>query len=268
MLSLRAILPLCAALATAACTGTTGGDLLTFDAFAAGPVDAKSSQPFTFTSGLGYRISLTRAKVHVAAVYLNRARPVSGAQATSCILPGIYVAEVTRGLEVDALSPDPQPFPARGEATADHAIVGEVWLGGGDVNAIDDPTVVLDVAGTAERDGASYPFTGALTIGRNRAIPPVDPAQPGANPICKQRIVSPIPVDITPRAGEHLLVRVDPRGIFTTLDFSTLKQTSDNPPLYELDDQADELYRGLRSTQGTYSLTFGQESMGTKENTP
>src|SRR5262249_15539754 len=148
----------------------------------------------TFTTGLGYQVTLTRAKVHIGAVYLNNALPVSGAQATSCVLPGIYVAEVARGIEtdgvnihgltVDTLSPDPQPFPGKGEAIQDRGIVGEVWLTGDDVSASDDPTVILDIAGTAEKGGAVYPFEGAVTIGKNRAVPVNDPAQPGAHPMC------------------------------------------------------------------------------------
>src|SRR6185503_5135813 len=98
---LRALVPLCLALFASACVGTTGGDLFTFDAAASGPEDADPARPFTFTSGLGYRVTLTRAKVHIGAVYVNNAFPVSGAQSTNCVLPGVYVAEVTQGLDVD-----------------------------------------------------------------------------------------------------------------------------------------------------------------------
>jgi hypothetical protein len=263
---LRAIFGLLTCLAASSCVGTTGGDLFTFDAAAAGPADADPSRPFTFVTGLSYEVTLTRAKVHIGAVYLNRAVPVSGAQATNCILPGIYIAEVTRGLDVDALSPALQPFPQKGEALQDHGVVGEVWLTGGDVNALDDPTVILDVAGTAEKGGAAYPFEGTLTIGQNRAVPTNDPSQPGANPICKQRIVSPIPTSITPRAGGSLLVRVDPRGLFSNVDFSALEQTQSSPPLYRFVDETVgqpnvNLYRGLQATQGTYELFWSEEPM-------
>src|SRR3954463_15637776 len=123
---LPALLGLFTALGASSCVGTTGGDLFTFTAAAAGPADADPGRPFTFTTGRGYQVTLTRAKVHLGAVYLNRAQPVSGAQATSCILPGIYVAEVTQGVDVDALSPAPQAFPGEGEAIGDHAVAGEV----------------------------------------------------------------------------------------------------------------------------------------------
>lgn len=244
-----------------ACAGTTGSDLLTFDAAAAGPADAVAGEPLVFTSGRGYKVSLTRAKLHVGAVYLNRARPVSGAQATSCVLPGVYVAEVTEGIDVDALSPAPQPFPAQGEGTADRAIAGEVWLTHGDVGATDDPGVILDVAGTAERDGDVFPFEGQLTIGANRLSPIADPSLPSAHPICKERIVSPIDVDLTPRSGGSLLLRVDPRGWFTNVDFAALDRVSDAPPLYAFADETDpgpsaSLYHGIQARTGVYQFSW------------
>lgn len=245
------------------CIGTTGGDLFTFDAAASGPEDAVEGEPLAFTTGRGFAVTLDRAKVHIGAVYLNRAMPVSGAQATSCVLPGIYVAEVTRGLDVDALSPAPQAFPVEGEAVEDRALAGEVWLGGGDVDALSDPTVVLDVAGTAEKGGVAYPFEGALTIGENRAVPTSDPAQPGANPICKERIVSPIPVNATPRAGATLRVRVDPRPMFANVDFAALDRVSTDPPLYRFLDATEgqpnvNLYQALKATIGVYDISFDE----------
>jgi hypothetical protein len=244
-----------------ACVGTTGSDLVTFDAAAAGPADAVAGQPYSFTSGRGFRVMLTRATLHVGAVYLNRARPVSGAQETSCILPGIYVGEVTSGLDVDVLSPEPQPFPAPGEGTQTRAIVGEVWLSHGDVDAPPDVEPVLRVEGTAEKDSAAYPFEGTLTIGENRAVPASDPSLPSQHPICKERIVSPIDVSLTPRNGGSLLLRVDPRGWFANVDFAALRQVEGAPPRYAFDDATTAgpdaaLYRGLQSRSGVYQLLW------------
>ncbi len=247
--------------ALSGCVGTTGSDLVTFDAAAAGPPDAVAGEPYAFTSGRGYAVTLTRATLHVGAIYLNRARAISGEQATGCILPGIYVAQVTEGIDVDVLSPSPQPFPRRGEGTADRAIVGEVWLNHGNVDAPDDAGVVLDVAGTAEKDGAAYPFEGTITIGQNRAIPVTDPALPSQHPICKERIVSPIDVDLRPKDGGSLLLRVDPRGLFANVDFAKLDQASASPLLYRFRDASEgqpsiNLYRGMRATSGVYQFVW------------
>jgi hypothetical protein len=100
-----------------------------------------------------------------------------------------------------------------------------------------------------------------LTIGRNRLTPVQDPAYPNAKPICKQRIVSLIPVDFTPRAGGTLVVRVDPTGWFTSVDFAQLPKTSLTPPLYEFADDASDaadiaLYGALHARTGVYSLTW------------
>jgi len=45
-------------------------------------------------------------------------------------------------------------------------------------------------------------FEGVVTIGSNRRVPSSDPATPGANPLCKSRIVTPIPIDL----GRQLFV--------------------------------------------------------------
>jgi hypothetical protein len=246
----------------AGCVGTTGGDLVTFDAFAAGPEEAVTGQPLTFDSPRGYAISLTRATLHVGAVYLNRSRVNSVGSDVSCFLSGIYVAEVTSGLDIDVLSPELQPFPEPGSGTTDRALTAEVWLfGGGDIDDPNDSTVILDVAGTASKGGADYPFEGQLTIGENRLVPPSSAAQPGANPICKQRIVTPIAVDVTIAPGESLVLRVDPRGFFANVNFSELPSASVDPPVFRFDDgdgdlASQALYDGVRSASGVYDVLF------------
>ncbi|MFO0590247.1 MAG: hypothetical protein U0441_22075 [Polyangiaceae bacterium] len=243
------------------CVGTTGGEIVTFDAVAAGPEDAVAGQPYSFVTSRGYKVTLTRAKVHVGAVYLNKSRPSSVASDTSCQLPGIYVAEVTSGVDVDLLSGAPQPFPGQGFATTEHASTAEVWLFGDDINEPSDDTVILDVAGTAEKDGETVAFDGAIHIGQNRVIAAPSIATPGANPICKQRIVSPIPVDLTARKGKRLVLRIDPRGLFANAEISKLEEVQEDPPLSRFrDDDGDQpsraLYSGLRASVGTYSVTW------------
>jgi hypothetical protein len=241
------------------CVETTGGDMVTFHAAAAGPADATT--PLAFQAGGGYAVSLRRARLHVGAMYLNESAPISVSQETSCLLPGLYVAEVTASVDVDLLSPTPVAFPELGRGNSHTAISGEVWLSGGDVNASDDNTVILNIAGTASKDGLAWPFDGALTIGSNRAIVVKDPALPGSNPICKQRIVSPIPTDVTLSNGGTLTLRIDPRGMFSNVDFSQLDQVQASPPLFRFADETDgqpnvNLYKGLRSRLGVYTFEW------------
>lgn len=255
---MRALVWLVLGLNTAGCVGTTGGELLEFDAYAAGPESADGAS-YSFVNGRGYSVRLTRARVHVGAIYLNRSVQTSVGSETSCTLSGVYVAQVTSGLDVDALSGELQRFPSIGAATTDRALTGEVWLTGGDVNALDDRRVILDVAGVAAKDGVEYPFDGELTIGANRALPPPNPALPGARPICRQRIVSPIPVDLTLSPGGALTLRIDPAGMFSNVEFSSLEATGAGRFQFADDSRnqaSDNLYNGLRDGRGVYSFAW------------
>ena len=60
------------------CVGTTGSDLLEFNTYAAGPEGAEPSQPLTFTTARGWNVSLTMAKLHIGAAYLDSAMPILG----------------------------------------------------------------------------------------------------------------------------------------------------------------------------------------------
>jgi hypothetical protein len=257
------LLPALLALALSSCVGTTGSGIVSFHADAAGPADAVAGQPLAFDTGRGFHVVLTKANLHVGGVYMNRSVPTSGAQDTSCILQGVYVGEVTTGLDVDVLSPAKQPFPTMGDGTSDPAVTGEVWLTGGDVNAPDDTTLIVEVAGTASsfQGGASYPFTAKVTIGSNRQLPVTNPAEPGANPICKRRIVSPIPIALVPSNGGTLLVRIDPRGWFANVDFAQMEQTSNMPPAYVISDDdttqpGTALFDGIHASTGVYTFEW------------
>ncbi len=251
------------------CVGTTGGQIVDFPAAAAGAPDATSPLVFdeTTTSGHTWHVVLTQATLHIGAVYLDQAPPISGAGDLVCILPGTYTAEVLGtpqdgglpGLDVNLLMSAPQAFPSYGHGTTYAAIVGQIWLTGGDVNTIASTTQVLVVAGTATDDtGANVPFEGAVTIGSNRSSPN---ATTGADPICHQRIVSPIPTTASVQTTGGLLVRIDATRLFTNVDFSQLQQFSstygfsDDPTSTSYTQPSINLYDNLRST-GPYTLTW------------
>jgi hypothetical protein len=220
-------------LVCASCLGTTGGGLVKFDAFASGPPDARS--PLVFDTRTGFHVTLTSATTHIGAVYLTSSPANTSSQNTSCIEPGQYIAEVPGGVDVNLLSPMPQLFSVRGDGSMDTARTGEVWLTGGDINAVDDTTQVVALEGTATRRGSSWPFTATVTIGSDRAKAVSDPAQPGLNPICKRRIIVVSPIETPVVAGASLYVRIDPRGWFNSLDFSQLDLIQAIPaPLYQI----------------------------------
>lgn len=249
---------------TASCIGTTGSEIVSFDAFASGPADLApdtTSRGLSFTNPYGWSITLTRAKLHIGAVYLNRSRPVSGGQERACFLPGVYVAQVLDGLDVDALSPALQRFPVQGHGTADHAITGEVWLTNGRIDADDDRLPIAEVAGTATRGSESMRFEGTVTIGRNRVVASTDPARPGAKPLCAERIVTPIATSITPENGGALVVRVDPRAWFRNVELGELAPVSAGSDLRRIPDELDptpayNFYVGLRAADGPYRFEW------------
>jgi len=231
--------------------GTTGGNVVTFEVAAAGVSGASA-----LDTPLGWHVVLTRAKLHLGAVYLNLSVPISGSQETSCILPGVYTAEELSSLDVDVLSTSLQPFPARGTGTDDEARTGEVWLTGGDINADTDSTAIADLAGTATRGAQVVPFTATITINTaNRGIPPSDPAQPSQHPICKQRIVSPIAIDLRPRDGSTLVIGVATAQWFSNVDFTALPADGVFPDS-NANPASQNLFTGLRAATATFQLSF------------
>ena len=244
------------AFSAAACVGTTGGELLSFPAAAAGPEDAVAGQPLTFVTARGWHVVLKEATLHVGALYLDQSQPVSGSQGTNCILPSTYVAQVTSGLDVDLLSPALALFPTQGQGTTiPPALVGQVWLTGGDINAATDPTRILFLEGTAyDASGSAFPFTANITIEASANTG----AAAGQDPVCAQRIVS-VPVVLNVQTSGGLLLRVDPRLLFVNVDFSQLAPSGAGYA-FSSDPTANQpsfnLYQNMRSTAGVFVFSW------------
>ena len=159
----RALFACCFPLAVG-CVGTTGADIVDFDAAAAGPRDARAGEPLSFTNDRGFAVELGRATLHVGALYLDQTFPVSGAQSATCILPGTYVAEATLGRDVDLLDPSPQTFPGGGHGTTLEARAGQVWLTHDDVNAVVDPSGAHPTQWYAGPDATAPEQSGATAV--------------------------------------------------------------------------------------------------------
>jgi hypothetical protein len=242
-------------LTTPACVGTTGDQVVDFEAAASGPADAVAGEPLVFDGSRGWQVTLTTARLHIGAVYLAESMPVSGAQASSCILAGNYVGQVVEGREIDLLSSEPQSFPTLGRGTTLEARAGQVWLTGGDVNLANvpaPPTVILRLLGTAQRQGEQRPFEAQLTIASNRLNATGDVA--GNSPICNERIVSPVPITIRVQSGGALWLRVDPRRLFTNVDFGALE--ADGDVFVFKDDSSDQPSANLKQAGELYEFTW------------
>lgn len=274
---MRSIVLLLAAPLLVSCTGTTGYQLVSFYAAGEGVADALPGQPYAFMSDR-FQISLTKAVLHVGAMYLDQSLPTSGSAETACTLPGTYVGEVRAGRDIDMLDPSPQQFPvlpgsaAPGDGSTIPARVGQVWLSGPDVNSTAAQTApqtilpsVLVVEGTAMdiTNEVAFAFAGSLSIPPSAVAP--NKALPGTNPICEQRIVSQIRVDITPSQGGTLILHLDPKPLFAGVDFSQFAAPlSKDPPRYgfqdlgmsDSDQPSIKLYANLRASGPVYQFEW------------
>jgi hypothetical protein len=241
----------------AGCTHGTGGDRFEFVAAAAGPADATGS--LAFTTGRGDRIVLEKALVRIRALYLNQSVALSAPKDTHCFLHGIYAAQVTSGRTIDLLSSAPQFFGVLGEATRDVARTGEVWLGSVPIDAPDDPVPVVELAGRVQTAGRPEArFEAIVSIGSNRAIP-APRETPGAFPICRERIVSPIPIELPLARGGDLLLRIDPRPWFAAVDFATVPEDPDGVlrfPDVRGEQASNALFNGIKARAGVYHFEW------------
>jgi len=255
----RWLLLLALAIATPACDGTTGGQVVDFEAVASGPPDAVAGQALEFEGAHGWQVTLIEASLHVGALYLVSDMEAPGAGSASCILPSEYVAQVVRGGDIDLLSNEPRAFPELGRGSTLEAHAGQVWLTSDDVNLADTPTpatVILHVRGSARREAEVRPFQADLTIASNRVA-----SNGGAafeSPICKERIVSPIPTLIRVESSGALWLRVDPRLLFTNVDFGALE--AQGAVFVFKDDSSDqpsaELYANLKQAGPLYDFSW------------
>ncbi len=229
------------------CNGTTGDQLVTFTAYAAGA--AHAGDPFTVSipsnsdngASTTYTVQIKSATMHIGALYLNE----NPQDPEACINSGLYSDQVPGAIDVDLLSSTPQGFSLPGNGTADPSQSFTLWLTDGGkttpaslgqqsdtINSANyDPIVLLQAVVTDQSTGVEFAFSSIVTINSaNRGTTPTDPAYPGENPICLQRIVS-VPLNnLTVYPGNSLLLTIDPRTWFgSTINFA------DFPPITSTD---------------------------------
>ncbi|HEY3668514.1 MAG TPA: hypothetical protein VGL19_21085 [Polyangiaceae bacterium] len=249
-----------------ACGSSTGSGVADFQAAASGPEGAIAGQTLSFDTSEGWHVELGTAKMHIGAIYLSGDSPSSpspAAAVSDCILPGDYVAEVVEGRDIDLLSSKPQLFPVLGHGTVGAALSAQVWLTGGDVNDPDDPaqpTVVLQLKGQATHALVQRRFQAALTIANNRVDS--QSAIAGSDPLCSERIVSPIPTSLQIETSGSLLLRIDPRRLFNHVDFGALvNQNEDGSYAFTDSREATDppsvaLYGNLKATGPLYRFSW------------
>ncbi len=243
-----------------ACSGSTGGQAFTFHAAARGASGAADGA-YVFMTPSGWRVTLTRARLRVGPIYVNHAVPVSQGRATGGYSSGRYTGQVLAQVTVDTLSAAPTAFAVDGEGVAADAQTGEVWLL---PDSADDRAPVLDLEGTASRNGVSVPFAGALAIDASW-LAPASAATPGESPLLALRQVTDIPTAFSPKPGGTLVVRVEPARWFDAVsDFSTLTGNgADAAGRFGLgaqglasDATTVAIFRGLHAHEGVYSFEW------------
>jgi len=232
-----------------ACNGTTGDSLITFTPYAAGraakgmPAVAAASMPFESN---GYRIQLNSASMYIGAVYFDESPPSTSFDAPVCNTSDIFAAQVPGGVQVNLLSTAPQEFSVYGSGSADVAQSWDIWLTSGDIDQPNiTPTATLTGTATLLADPTKVYSFGAV-VGINpgqtgpgaRGTPVSNAALPGADPICKSRILQLGGLDLGFSDGGTLLVTVDPRGWFAAtsgIDFSSLQPVMGANTICQLD---------------------------------
>jgi hypothetical protein len=245
-------------LASASCNGTTGDQLITFSAYAAGNADA--AKPFTTYVGQNpaYSVQLTRASMYIGALYFDESPPSTGFDTPACITPDIYAAQVPGGLEVNLLSAEPQAFSTPGNGSADTALSWDLWLTNGDINATENLGVhIVDLQGVATRLSDHKPVSFAAIVTINallegagaRLSASTTPGLPGEYPICKERILDlTLPKGLLFFQGGKLEITIDPRQwlITSDIDFANGLEPYDGSDC-QADQNANATYENGRS---------------------
>jgi hypothetical protein len=212
------------------CNGTTGFELVQFYAAGRGFSGATKGQPYSFDTGAGVQVTLTRASLHVGALYLTQYVPQPGGDVQPCTLPqtfeGAFVGEVLGDADIDLLDPAVQPIPVIGEGSTIPASTGQVWLlhdsaiTGSTENG-DDPLPVLTLEGTFADSSGAHTFSAGITIDTTRIVA-TNPGLPGEIQICQERIVSGIAAQLTLARAGTLVLGLDAARIFNGVRFTDL----------------------------------------------
>jgi hypothetical protein len=266
--------------AASACSGTTGSERFAFDARAGGI--ERAAGPYSFVNEKGWSVTLTRANVTLGPLYLDTVPPLSGQQGwlQRALLPvahaageshlgeGRVVGEVLAQVSFDALSPQLVPFGARGTIVSEQVRTAAPCFYPPPGTAIETPKidqVAVDLAGSAEKDGTTVAFRGAL-IFDDAWLPDPKPGSPGNQSMVSVRTVRGVPASFFPTSGGALELRMDVRRLFAGADFSSLDQSPEDPDgtkilvqsktgKYTTDQVMRNVFAGTTAT-GTYAIRW------------
>jgi hypothetical protein len=238
--------------AASACSNTTGGDLITLP-FTAGGVQRDATQPFTFTTPVGWTVTLSQALIAVGPLYFNVDQPSTG-----LFRSGVVIVEATEQVIVDPLDPAQYAVPGGADGETGEAISVEIGLLAPDsTNRGADPTDAETlggsfgvVAGTAVNGAMTVPFAGAIAVNQSLVTP--------TEPLADLERIRGAAVDLDFAAAPQTLeLRIDPTHWFDQSDFSATA-TGAEPAggfTWTVDSTfAAQVLDGVKSESGVYAF--------------
>lgn len=262
------------------CASNTGEKRFSFEARVGGATREASRQDadLTFVNERNWTITLTKADVTLGPIYLNVVAPLhdtttsllglfvknAWADGESHLDTGRVVGEVLGQVTFNTLSSELISFPVSGSLAQEQVRTAEIWFYPKPWTSTE--AAALSVAGTASLGEKTVRFRGDLVL--NEAWQPdVTAGARGTTSIAELRKIRGIPAPFYPTEGGHLEVRFDIEQLFRGADFSNL---DDNPQDHDgtkvlvqsksgahtTDQVMTNLYQGLRSTSGTYSVSW------------
>ena len=241
--------------ACASCSNTSGGALVTLP-FEAGGVARAGSGAFTFTTPLGWTVTLDDAVIAVGPFYFNVLPPSSDE-----FRAGVVIIQATEQTIVDVLDPTLHDVPGGANGETGSAVSVEIGLLAPDAsNQAADPTDAetlgagfANVTGTATLGSASVPFSGAVIVDTEL----VTPTEPLAD---LQRIRGADVALAFTAAPQTLQLRIDPTHWFDQSDFSALVPTDGT---WAVDTTfAAQLLEGVKSESDVYLFGLTPQPRG------
>jgi hypothetical protein len=254
---------LAALLFLAACNSTSGQ--LIEVPFAIGGVARDAGGDLTFTTPLGWQVTLQQSKIALGPFYYNIQPPQ-----TATLRSGVVIYQVISQVVVDPLDPTLHAVDGGGDGITGQALAVEVDLLPPDSTQSREDQELLNeastsfISGVATRnlDGGTQviPFTGLITINQSLAN--------NQNPLPALQRVNGAVCDLTfTTAPSGAQLRVDPTHWFDTADFASLLPRTDGgapPPLpdggaYTWNIQSSfhaEVLSGIQALSGVYLFSL------------
>jgi hypothetical protein len=206
---MKALLPI----ALAACTNTTGGDLIAL------PFQAGGTSVAPFTTPTGWTVTLDQADIAIGPFYFNVDPPP-----TDEFRSGVVIVQATEQTVVDALDPTLHDVTGGANGETGSAVSVEIGLLAPDSTNLADPNAsnlspgFAYVAGTAVRGATIVPFEGQVVVDPSL----VTSTEPLAD---LQRIRGAVVALTFTSAPATLALHVDPTHWFDQSDFSQIAPT-------------------------------------------